>query len=626
MFVEDNYEILEAIPNPIIVTSQDETIVLVNGLAEELFSCNREQMLGRSVEELVSEGSRDKYRTSFSELLRRPGRVKLSLYALARDGREFPVEVNFTQFAAGKDISILNAFSNCSNGIEYTRAQTLDSDKRYFELFENASDILFTLDLTGKCTSLNKSGEQILGYKIAEAMSMDILQVAPPEHLDTIRAALSKVAAGDILQTVELEVITKDGRRVSLEVSAKAVYKQGEPIGIQGTARDISEKKLLQEQLTQAQKMEAIGRLAGGVAHDFNNILTIIGCYSDLLLGELRPGDPKLEYVKQIQGAGKKGSWLALQLLAFSRKQARSPRVLDINMVVSECTKMLDRIIGKDIQVHTRLSPDIGTIKADPGQIEQVVLNLAVNARDAMPDGGQFVISTYNSELDKTYVASHLGACQGSYVTLEVSDTGQVMDAETQGRVFEPFSTANEERKETGLGLATVYGIVKQNNGYIWLNSQSGQGTKLTIHLPRTQDVICSDRPAESSVTAEVETILLVEDEESVRNILGRILKDSGYNVLIAKNSEEALFLSRTYEQSIHLLITDILIPGMNGRELARAISGWKPATKVLYISGGADDLVAQYGIHDMEAHFLQKPFQRNQLLEKIHSLLDQAC
>jgi two-component system, cell cycle sensor histidine kinase and response regulator CckA len=625
MSVKEKYEILEAIPNPIIVASQDEKIVLVNGLAEELFSCDREQMLGRCVEELVSECSRDQYRASFSELLQRPGRVKLNLYALAKDGREFPVEVNFTQLIAGKNISILNAFSNCSNGFESARAQTIAREKRYFELFENASDILFTLDRAGKCTSLNKSGEQILGYKIAEALSMDILQVASLEHHDKIRAALSKVAAGDILQTIELDVITKDGRRVPLEVSAKPIYQQGKTIGIQGIARDISERRLLQKQLVQAQKMEAVGRLAGGVAHDFNNILTIIGCYSDLLLGELRPGDPKLEYVQQIKGAGKKGSWLALQLLAFSRTQARSPRVLDINTVVSECTKMLDRIIGKDIQVHTRLSPDIGTIKADPGQIEQIVLNLAVNARDAMPDGGQFDISTHNTELDGTYVASHLGAHEGSYVTLEVSDTGQGLNAETQMHIFEPFFTTKEAGKGTGLGLSTVYGIVKQNNGYIWVDSQSSQGTKVTIHLPRTQEVICSAHPTESAVKAEFKTILLVEDEESVRNILVRILKDSGYNVLVAKNSEEALFLSRTYEKSIHLLITDILIPGMNGHELARAISGWKPATRVLFISGCTEEVVDQHGIHDMEAHFLQKPFQRNQLLEKIHSLLDKA-
>jgi two-component system, cell cycle sensor histidine kinase and response regulator CckA len=623
MFAEE-FGIFEAIPNPIIVTNPDETIVQVNGLAEELFSCNREHLLGRSVEEFVSEGSRSKYRAGFSELLQKPGKLKLSLYALSKDGRQFPIEVNFSRFAAGKSFSILNEF--CCPEAEHPGAETAlaESERRYFELFENANDIMFTLDLEGKCTSLNKAGEQLSGYTVAEAMSLNITQVIPPENLDKLREVFSKAAAGEIVRAVEVEIIIKGGRRITLGINAKAIYKNGKPAGVQGIARDISEKKLLQKQLLQVQKMEAVGRLAGGVAHDFNNILTIIGCYSDLLLGELRPGDPKLEYVEQIKGAGKKGSWLALQLLAFSRKQERSPRILDVNKVVCECTKMLGRIIGKDIRVETKLASDLGMIKADPGQIEHIILNLAINARDSMPGGGEFTISTHNTDLDESYVSSHIGARCGSYATLEVSDTGRGMDPETQAHLFEPFFPTKEEGKGTGLGFATVYGIVKQNGGYIWVDSTPGQGTIVTIHLPRTQEAFCSDRSIESSGSGGSETILLVEDEDSVRNILVRILKASGYNVLIAKDSDEALSVSRTYEQPIHLLITDIAIPGMNGRELAQAFSEWKPATKVLYISGYAEDALVQYGISGPEKQFLSKPFQRDQLIAKVRSLLDQ--
>jgi PAS domain S-box-containing protein len=623
MSVEEHYQFIEAIPNPIVVANQDRKIMLLNNLAEEFFSCERRQMVGRSAEELVSECSRAKYREGFSALVQKPGRKKLNLFALAKDGREFPVEVNFSQLDDGKSVAILNAFSirKYRNGEVSPKLKELD--RRYFELFENANDILFTLDLAGKFTSLNKAGELTSGYKLDEALNMTVMQIIPAEQLEEIQSLFSRAAAGSIIHSIEVEILAKDGRRIPLEVNAKAIYQRGKPIGVQGIARDIRQRKLLQKQLIHAQKMEAVGRLAGGVAHDFNNILTIIGCYSDLLLGELRPDDPKLEYVQQIKGAGKKGSWLALQLLAFSRKQTRSPRVLEINSVISECTKMLDRIIGKDIRVQTRLAPDIGTIKADPGQIEQIILNLAINARDAMPSGGQFVISTRNSELDEDFVSGHLGSHPGSYVTLEVSDTGEGMDAETQMHIFEPFFTTKEEGKGTGLGLATVYSIVKQNNGYIWVESQLGHGTVLTIHLPRTQEMICTDSPTEPPAKGGSETILLVEDEECIRNLLVRILKDSGYNVLAAKNSEEALFLSRTYEKSIHLLITDLFIPGINGWELARAISGWKPATKVLFISGSSE-LPANATL-ETEAQFLPKPFQRDQLIAKIRSLLDQS-
>ena len=625
MFEGENLGILEALPNPIIVANQDATIVLVNDLAEELFSCEREKLLGRSMEELVSECSRSIYRARFSELLQNPGRMKVDLYALTGDGREFPVEVNFSPLMAGKNISILSAF-RCYRETIGRKSRTsplAESEKRYYEMFENANDIMFTLDLAGGFTFLNKAGQQLSGYTIAEAMDMNVLQVIPPEHLDRVREAFSKTAAGEITKTVEVEIITKHGRRVPLEISAKAIQQNGDSIGVQGIARDISERKLLQKQLLQAQKMEAVGRLAGGVAHDFNNILTIIGCYSDLLLGELTPGDPKFEYVEQIKGAGKKGSWLALQLLAFSRKQARSPRVLDINVVVAECTKMLGRVIGKDIRVETKLAQDIGMLKADPGQIEQILLNLAINAADAMPEGGQFMITTRNTELDELYVSSHIGAHCGSYVTLEVNDTGRGMDPETQMHIFEPFFTTKEEGKGTGLGLATVYGIVKQNNGYIWVESKFGQGTTFTIHLPRTQEVICSDQPAESAAIGGSETLLVVEDEECVRKILVRILQDSGYNVLEAKNSEEALNFSKNYNPPIHLLITDFAIPGMNGRELARAFSRLKPATKVLFISGYTDDGITRFGILNQGVQLLQKPFQRDQLIRKVRSLLD---
>ncbi len=622
--LSDGSAILEAIPNPIIIANHDKTIAQVNGPAEELFSCSREHLLGRSIEELVSEHSRTQYRESFAELLQKPGKRMLQLQALSKGGRIFPVEVNLSRLKAEGGFSVLNAF-RCPDAEPYPPENgPWASGKLCCELSENTDDILFTLDLDGRCTSLNKAAERISGYSHAEASGRNILKAVPLDNRRKFRELLSKAAAGESVRSFEVEMVAKDGRRIPMEVHAKALFRDGKPVGVQGIARDDSERRLLQKQLIQAQKMEAVGRLASGVAHDFNNLLTIISCYSDLLLGEIHPGDPKLKYVEQIKEAGKKGSRLALQLLAFSRRQTRSPKILDINMLVSQSAKTLGRFLENKIRVEVSLSPDLGMIKADPGQIEQIILNLAIHADDSMPDGGVLSISTRNTDLDESYAASHVGAPCGSFITLEMSDTGRGMDPETQVHLFEPFYSAKKEGKGTGLSLAAVYGIVKQNGGYIWVDSAPGRGTRATIHLPRTEEAFCPNRPVESPPGGGPATLLLVEDEDSVRNILTRILKASGYNVLIAKDSEEALSIARNYEKTIDLMIADVSIPEKNGHELARAFSRWKPATKVLYISGHAEDALVQHGISDPERHFLLKPFQRDQLITKVHSLLSQ--
>jgi two-component system, cell cycle sensor histidine kinase and response regulator CckA len=618
------YRVLEAFPNAVLVVNEDKKIVLANTPAEELFDYDRKQLLGKNAEDLVSECFRTIYSASHSELLGRPRAMRLNLRGLSKGGREFPVEVSLSRVATGENVSILNTFSrNSDSGQFHAESALVEFEKHYAELFENANDIIFTLDLSGNCTSLNRAGEEYSGYARSEALRLNIMEVLPPEYTGSIKELLARVAGGETVRMLEVEMLTKEGRRLPLEVSAKAIYREGKPAGIQGIARDVSERKLLQRQLHQAQRMESLGRLAGGVAHDFNNILTIVACNSELLLNEFTPGDPRRQFVEQIQGAGQKASWLATQLIAFSRKQIRSPKILDLNAVVAESSKMLGRLIGENIQLVTKLDPELGKVNADAGQVEQIIMNLAIHARDAMPCGGRVIIETSNVELDQAFTEKYVGSRPGSYVLLAISDTGPGMDAETQSHIFEPFFATKEEGRETGLGLATVYGIVKQNNGNIWAESEYGRGTTFRVYLPRTQPNENAGVSNRSAVKGGSETILLVEDEGSLRTLIARILRASGYQVLAANNADEALELSKSYPDRIHLLLTDVVIPGINGLELGKEICRLRPGTQVLYTSGHPDEVIARHGLSDADTHFLQKPFQLNEMMRKIRSLLD---
>ena len=381
----------------------------------------------------------------------------------------------------------------------------------------------------------------------------------------------------------------------------------------------------LEEQLRQAQKMEAIGRLAGGIAHDFNNLLMAIYGYSEIVLNSLGANAPARKSVEQIMKAGERAATLTRQLLAFSRRQVLELRVLDLNAVVTNFEAMLKPLIGEDIHLVTVLQPRLGLVKADPGQIEQVILNLTVNARDAMPEGGKLTIETANVELDEAYASRHVSVQPGPYVMLALSDTGCGMDAETQARIFEPFFTTKEPGKGTGLGMSTVYGIVKQSGGNIWIYSEPGKGTTIKTYLPRVEGVAEGSEPAHprSSVLRGSETILLVEDEEMVRSLTREILESHGYAVCEARDSTEALSICHTHSGSIHLLVTDVVMPGLSGRELAARLGTIHPETKVLYMSGYTDDAVVRHGVLNSGLAFLQKPFSANVFLRKVREVLD---
>ncbi len=408
---------------------------------------------------------------------------------------------------------------------------------------------------------------------------------------------------------------------------------QGNITAFVSVGRDISGRKRNEEalresaeQFRQAQKMEAVGRLAGGVAHDFNNLLMVMRGYGELLLNQLDANDPLRRNAEEIQKAAERATALTQQLLAFSRKQVLQPKVLDLNAVVTDVEKMLRRLIGEDIELATTLDPALGRVKADPGQIEQIILNLAVNARDAMPQGGRLTLKTVNVTLDQAYVRQHMGATPGPYVLLAVSDTGVGMDAETRSHIFEPFFTTKGAGKGTGLGLSTVYGIVKQSGGTIWVESAPGRGTTFEIYLPLVEETAANGElhPALPPPTpGGSETILVVEDEMSVRKLAAEFLGSNGYRVLEAQDGAEALQVCEEHRAPIHLLLTDVVMPGMSGRELAVRLVGARPEMKVIYVSGYTDDAIVQHGVREEGTVFLQKPFSLDALARTVREALD---
>jgi PAS domain S-box-containing protein len=427
-------------------------------------------------------------------------------------------------------------------------------------------------------------------------------------------------------QGLAADWVRQDRTSISVRLSGRAFRENGNTILFELFAEDVTERRALEQQLRQAQKMEAIGRLAGGIAHDFNNLLMVISGYSEFLLERLGPEPTLRGHAQEIANAAERATALTRQLLAFSRKQMLAPKILDLNGVVTENLKMLTRLIGEDIDLVMVPGPDISAVKADPGQIEQVIMNLAVNARDAMPQGGKLTIETANVTLDANYARFHSPVKPGDYVMLAISDTGMGMDADTQSHIFEPFYTT-KGLKGTGLGLSTVYGIVKQSEGYIWLYSEAGKGTTFKIYLPRfsapSQQAAVQPAAAQELPSQGHENVLLVEDEENLRRLTRQALENQGYGVFDAPDGPAAIQLSQAHKGPIHLLLTDVIMPGMNGRELANHISPTRPAMKVLYMSGYTENHIGHNGTLDQGITLLQKPFTLPALQAKVREVLD---
>jgi PAS domain S-box-containing protein len=484
-------------------------------------------------------------------------------------------------------------------------------------------------DPEGIITFINPEFTRLYGYgeeEIVGKVTPRILKggnMQPEEYLVFWKTILDKrVARGEMLNR------TKEGRLVSVEVSVNPILDEhGDITGFLAIQRDVTRRKQLEEQFRQAQKMEAVGRLAGGVAHDFNNILTVINGYSEVMLDQLKPENTHHKYASEIKKAGERAAGLTRQLLAFSRQQVLEPQVLDLNHVIANVHAMLKRLIGEDIDLVTVPRPDLGRVKADPGQIEQILLNLAVNARDAMPRGGKLSIETGNVDLDDSYTSGDFVVKPGPYVMLAATDSGTGMDAETQKRIFEPFFTTKEKGKGTGLGLSTVYGIVKQSEGYITVYSEMGHGTTFKIYLPRVDASAEVVRPVTTEVAGAHphETVLLVEDDTPIRRLIFDTLKSRGYNVLQAQNGDEAIQLAGRYLDPIQLMLTDLVMPGMSGRVLAERMVALHPESRVLYMSGYTDDAVIRHGGLGAGAAFLQKPFTPDAVANKVRQVLDAA-
>jgi two-component system cell cycle sensor histidine kinase/response regulator CckA len=501
----------------------------------------------------------------------------------------------------------------------------LDSDERYRFVTENIADAVFLLKLDGRIALGNHRAEMITGYAQAELVGRAFFSLLPEAGAREARARLSDVRAGvKVSPFFEVELIQKDGARVLLEVHVTSVLKGGYPVASLGVARDITERRDLEDQLRQAQKMEGIGRLAAGVAHDFNNLLTAIGGRCYLVLNRLTSENPIRREIEIIQDAAERAAKLTHQLLAFSRKQILDPCVLDLNATVTGIEPLLRRMIREDIEIATALDSAAGRVKADAGQIEQVLLNLAVNASDAMPNGGWLTLATGNVTLDAAYARTHVEVEPGPYVMLSVSDTGHGMTAAVQAHIFEPFFTTKEVGKGTGLGLATVYGIAKQSGGHITVYSEPGHGTVFKLYLPRVEE---APGTAEPEGPVEItrrgsETVLLVEDDEPLRTLAREILSIQGYTVLDATSPSEALRLGDAHPGPIHILLTDVVMPQMNGRQVADHLLAARPALKVLFMSGYTDAAIVQHGVLEAGTHFLQKPFTPDALSRKVREVL----
>lgn len=499
----------------------------------------------------------------------------------------------------------------------HTLAELRASRERYRLVAETATDAIISARLDATITFANRAAREIFGYQPEELIGKSLDTILTPPSIDTppvVERLLKDTQHGALRTSLEYIGQHRSGNSVPLEISVGIAVEHGQPI-LTCVIRDISERRRLEDELRQAQKMEAVGRLAGGVAHDFNNVLTTITGYGDLILNDMTHNMPlQREDIEQILQAARRAARLTQQLLAFSRKQVLQPEVLNVNAVIAEMAPMLRKLIGEDIILTVALAPHQLLIEVDPGQIQQVIMNLAVNARDAMPRGGALRIQT-GDRFDEE---------GGAQVLLTVSDSGEGMDAETCRHIFEPFFTTKERGKGTGLGLSTVYGIVKQSGGDISVESHIGGGTTFTISLPHVAAVVTTPLPFhfEGPVSGS-ETVLLVEDDHSVRNLLATALEHQGYRVLTATHGGEALALAAAFPTTIHLLITDVVMPEMSGPDLATRLRAVRPEVRVVFISGYTDDALSTHNIAELGDSFLQKPFLPYELARKARAVLD---
>jgi PAS domain S-box-containing protein len=612
--------ITDLVPHGIFAKDSAGRHIFANRALAELAGLSMDELLGKDDFDLVADKAEaEAYRADDRAVMQSGKKMVISEEARTDlSGRTRFLQTTKVPFTVAEtgELAVLGV---C---VDITERKRLDA--RFRRLVDSNVQGVFFWRTTGEITSANDAFLRMVGYSREDlaAGRVSWQAMTPPELAERDRRAMKDLAVAGVCEPFEKTFIRKDGSRVPMFVGP-AMFEDNREEGF-CFVLDLSERKKLEEQFAQAQKMEAVGRLAGGVAHDFNNLLSVILSYSNMAIEDLKPGDPLRDDLLEVSKAGERATELTRQLLAFSRQQVLQPRVIDLGQILAGMQRMLGRLLGEDVDLALPPPVEIGRVLADPGQIEQVVMNLAVNARDAMPEGGKLTIELRNVDLDAAYTSAHLGAVAGRFVMLAVSDTGIGMDAATQSRVFEPFFTTKPVGKGTGLGLATVLGIVQQSGGHIGLYSEPGRGTTFKIYLPRTDRAPTGPGlvrpPGDPRGT---ETILLVEDEDQVRAVASAILRRHGYDVLEASNGGEAFLISQDFPNRIHLLLTDVVMPRMSGRRLAEQLVPTRPEMKVLYASGYTDDAIVRHGVLEAGVAFIQKPFTPDGLLRRVRDVLD---
>jgi len=619
---------VESSDDAIITKTLDGVITSWNRGAERIFGYRAHEILGKPITLLVPPELMAE-EISILNRIRKGDRVDhYETHRVRKDGSRIEISLTVSPIldAEGRIVGA----SKIAHDVTKLRAAEASMERAQDRLraLSDANLIgIFAADFDGRILEANAIFLKMVGYTEEDLSSGKVRWdvMTPPEYQETDRRAAEQLKSTGQMAPYEKEYIRKDGSKVPVLVGVAPMKNTAE--SVIAFAIDLGERKRLEEQLRQSQRMEVVGRLAGGVAHDFNNLLTPILGYSEIILSRLAPDDSLREELQEIQKAGERAAGLTRQLLAFSRKQVLQPKVVDLNGLISDASKLLRRLIGEDVTLALELAPKLRRTKVDPGQVEQVLMNLAVNARDAMPRGGKLTVETANVDLGDDYAKTHAEVTPGPHVLLAVSDTGVGMDKKTMARLFEPFFTTKEQGKGTGLGLATVHGIIKQSRGHIWVYSEVGRGTTFKIYLPEEREgvFVAEGKAPDRRSDRGTETILIVEDDESLRVFAAKALTMRGYTVLEAKHGENALLVSKTHQGGIDLLLTDVVMPGMSGREAARQLLTSRPRMKVLYMSGYTENAIVHHGVLDEGTVLLEKPFTPESLARQVRALLDVA-
>lgn len=625
---EEHYRVLvESITNGVQESDIDGTVTFSNTAYHTMLGYAPGELIGKKMwDRLDSEGSQNELRDYYAFILENePHPTPYLTKNRTKDGRIIDVQIdwNYKRDMKGNVIGFISVITDITERIQFEKSLS-ESEERYRDLFENANDIIQILNKDGHFLFVNRSWREVFGYSQEEITDMTVFDLIHQDCSEICENTFNRIIAEGRLNNFQTSFVTKNGRKVLLAGSASCKFEEGEVQSIRCMFRDITEQKNLEAQFLQAQKMEAIGRLAGGVAHDFNNMLTTIIGYSDLVLMQLQDGHPFKEQLKAINKAGKSSADLTRQLLAFSRKQLLEIKAINLNKIIDDLSKMLQRMLGEDVELRSNLRAVKSDIMADPVQLEQILMNLAVNSRDAMPNGGELIIETAECYLDENYVKTHKGMKPGEYVQLSVRDTGEGMAQEVQEKIFEPFFTTKEEGKGTGLGLATIYGIVKQHASYIYVESEINKGTCFKIFFPvaAMKSEQSGIQSQEAALPGGNETVLVVDDNQSVREVICETLRPLGYRILEAKSGEDALTLAKNVEDPIQLLLTDVIMPKMNGLELAEKLQGTRPEMKQIFMSGYSGDVLLDRGNLKPGLHLLNKPLSPNRLATMIRDVL----